>query len=79
MKIFQTEGTKDSTDKTVEVELLFPEPVQYVALSGFLNDQHITYKFHFESVDGRAWHAVCTRANEGRWIPSIRVLGFQYP
>src|SRR5258707_14774189 len=48
MKIFKTSGAIDTTDKETAITLVFPEPVQYVALAGFTNDHQNTYRFHFE-------------------------------
>ncbi|MBD2019284.1 hypothetical protein H6F43_03690 [Leptolyngbya sp. FACHB-36] len=78
MKVFKTSGSTDTTDEVAEIQLVFKENVDYVALAGFLNDHHITYQFHFRNVSGNVWEAVLRRTGEQtRWIPSIEVLGFQ--
>ncbi len=78
MKIFKVSGAIDTTDKETAITLVFPEPVQYVALSGFTNDHQITYRFHFENVDGKVWRAVVMRTDQQvRWIPAVEALGFQ--
>ena len=78
MKIFVAEGSQDTSNKTAEIELVFPAEVDYVALAGFLNDHHICYQFRFEKVSGNVWKAICTRTEEQvRWIPRVSVLGFK--
>lgn len=78
MKIFTAEGNEDTNDKTAEINLVFPEEVDFVALAGFLNDHHICYQFRFENVNGKVWKAICVRTDEQqRWIPHVRVLGFK--
>jgi hypothetical protein len=42
MKILQSQGSVKTDDKTAVIILVFQEPVQYVALSEFLNDHQIT-------------------------------------
>ena len=79
MKIFKISGSTDTEDAVAEIDLVFPERVDYVALAGFTNDHHITYQFRFQKLDSdNVWKAILRRTNEQvRWIPKIEVLGFQ--
>lgn len=53
MRTFTAKGHEDTHDKTAEINLVFPDKVDYMALVGFLNDHHICYQFRFENVNGK--------------------------
>jgi hypothetical protein len=79
VKFFNAIATNDTTNKTSDVVVVFPERVDAVALESIMNDGHDMHIGRIDRINDTTFKVAFLSAREQgvRWIPSLRFTGIQ--
>jgi hypothetical protein len=79
VKCFVQTVRNDTTNKDSTVTLVFPQPVDFVALESLLNDGHDMHICAVDRVNQTTFnvHFLSARNQGVRWVPVVRFLGIQ--